>query len=91
MKKKLLSKVEKAQMLMKGIPTPEDIETFNEASEKMQEIEEKVSKLTAKQLSNIFRKYQVPVINTLESLKLSIKNDNVIRGALQYKSLKSVL
>ena len=86
-----LSKVEKAQMHKKGIPTPEDIETFNEASEQLQALEEKVIKLTAKQLSNIFRKYQVPVINTLESLKLSIKNDNVIRGALQYKALKMVL
>ena len=86
-----LSKVEKAQMHKKGISTPEDIEAFNEASEQLQALEEKVNKLTTKQLSNIFRKYQVPVINTLESLKLSIKNDNVIRGALQYKTLKMVL
>lgn len=91
MAKNKLTKVEKAQMHMKGIPTSEDIELLNEASEKLQELEEKASKLTTKQLSKIFRKYKISVINTLESLKISIKYNYAIRGAMQYESLKRVL
>lgn len=87
----ILTKVEKAQLKMKGIPTADDIKTMQTAIEEMSELEEMVGKLTGKQLAKIQRVYGVNVINTLESLKISVKHNYAIRAAMQYKSLKSVL
>lgn len=91
MAKNILTKVEKAQLTMKGIPTADDIKTMQTAIEEMSELEEMVGKLTGKQLAKIQRVYGVNVINTLESLKISVKHNYAIRAAMQYKSLKSVL
>ena len=62
-----------------------------EASEKIGEIEEKVGKLTEKQIAHIQEGYGVDVINCLKSLKISLKAGCNGKTALAYNSLKSVL
>lgn len=62
----------------------------NEAAENIASIETKVAKLTAKQIADIQERYCIDVINTLESLKIAIKNECNGKTALLYKALKRV-
>lgn len=84
---KKYSKVELATM----IKAKYDEAVAAEASEKIGEIEEKVSKLTEKQIAHIQERYGFDVINTLKSLKISLKVGCNGKTALAYNSLKSVL
>lgn len=75
----------------KKIKAKYDETVATEASEKIGEIEEKVSKLTEKQIAHIQERYGIDVVNVLGSLKISIKAGCNSKTALLYKSLKSVL
>ena len=86
---KKYSKVELATI--KNIKAKYDENVAAEASEKIGEIEEKVSKLTEKQIAHIQERYDLDVINVLGSLKISIKAGCNGKTALLYNSLKSVL
>lgn len=86
---KKYSKVELATI--KNIKAKYDENVAAEASEKIGEIEEKVSKLTEKQIAHIQERYDIDVINVLGSLKISIKAGCNSKTTLLYNSLKSVL
>jgi ribosomal protein S13 len=91
MAKKLLSKVEKAQMHKAGVLTSDDLVALKQAVEEMPTLEQKVANLTEKQIKKIVEKYGVDPVNTLDSLKGYIHCGISYQAAMQYKSLKSVL
>ncbi|MBR2558634.1 MAG: hypothetical protein IKE95_09770 [Methanobrevibacter sp.] len=82
-----LSKVEKAKILV----GEKDVETFKLAKEEIPSIEEKVGKLSEKQMAYINERFCIDPVNTLESLKISLKNGYIKKAVLQYKELKMVL
>ena len=84
---KKLTKVELATTAKAKI----DEVVANEAAENIASIEEKVAKLTSKQIAHIQERYCIDVINTLESLKIALKNGCNGKTALLYKALKSVI
>lgn len=93
MEKRILSKVEKAKMyaIVKSVVDKKNAEAFKSASEELPIMEEKIGKLSKKQLASINLKYGFDPRNVLESLKIRIREGKLERIYTAYKSLKMII